>query len=115
MSVSRNVRGPVVRCYAECKDGVWQAFSMEYGLAAQGESYADVKAKLEAMVRDYLYDAIYGEDREHQEVLLARKAPLYQRAKYQLYSFLSRLGQLRDGLHVVFSEPQEKLIPAACR
>lgn len=78
-----------VRCYAEMKDGYWQAFSIEYGLAAQGDSLEEVRQKLDAMIREYLTDA-YGEDRRYQRQLLSRRAPFSQVLKYHYYSVLWR-------------------------
>lgn len=74
----------MVRCLAECKDGQWQAFSLEFGLAAQAESFAEVKAKLDGMIQDYLYDAFVGEDRDHARELLTRTAPYWVFARYYL-------------------------------
>ena len=74
----------LVRCFAEKKGGQWQAFSLEFGLAVQGDSKAEVKAKLDSVIESYLRDALVGEDREHAYELLSRKAtwPVY--VKYYL-------------------------------
>jgi hypothetical protein len=64
----------LVRCFAEQKNGHWQAFSLEFGLAAQGESFNEVRRKLDAMLFDYIRDALVGEDRDCAAQLLGRKA-----------------------------------------
>ncbi|HEY8508529.1 MAG TPA: hypothetical protein VIL32_09240 [Steroidobacteraceae bacterium] len=76
---------------------------MEFGLAAQGDSFAEVKQKLEGMIQDYLYDALVGEDREHALELLRRRAPWWVFARY----YLSCLREaLRDSMNVkTFIEP----------
>jgi hypothetical protein len=81
----------VVRCFAECIDGQWQAFSLEFGLAAQADSYIEAKTKLDGMIQDYLYDALVGEDRDNARELLSRKATF--RAFVRYYS-----GSLSAGL-----------------
>ncbi len=36
-----------LRCFAEFSDGLWAAYCLDLGLGAQGDSLAEVKAKLE--------------------------------------------------------------------
>jgi hypothetical protein len=65
----------LVRCLVERKGDQWQAFSLEFGLAVQGDSMVEVRRKLESMIESYVHDALVGEDREHAYDLLAcRKA-----------------------------------------
>jgi hypothetical protein len=99
----------VVHCLLERKGDQWQAFTIEFGLAAQGDSAAEVKRKLEQQVSAYLFDALVGEDQEHAEALLRRKATLSVRAKYRLASLRARIG--RD--NSAYSRPVP-LTPAAC-
>lgn len=114
-----------VRCYAERKGIHWQAFCIDFSLGAQGDSLAEVKAKLEAQIREYVFDALCGEDREHSEYLFARRAPLRFRLRYEyirvLCGLVRRLAKLaashgasrrlREGSHVPFREPVP-LVPA---
>lgn len=72
----------LVRCLAQKQDEQWEAYSLEFGLAAQAESFSEAKQKLDAMIQDYLHDALTGEDREHAGQLLSRKAPWWVYAKY---------------------------------
>jgi hypothetical protein len=99
----------VVRCFAECKDSQWQAFSLEFGLAAQADSFTEVRAKLDAMIQDYLYDALVGEDREHARELLTRRAtlPVYLRYFYgSLCESLSKSANRSSGKRLkIFDEP----------
>lgn len=80
----------LVRCYIEHKNDQWQAFSLEFGLAAQGETEQDVRRKLESMIESYLEDALIGEDRAHADELLNRRATWLVYAKYYWTSFRSR-------------------------
>lgn len=99
----------LLRCYAEQKLGHWQAFCLELGLAAQGESEAEARGKLNAMMREYLHDALAGEDRQYAEYFLTRKAPSSQWVKYYLYSLMGILHIRFGANHVLF----KKLIPLA--
>lgn len=79
----------VLRCYAEKKESYWQAFCIDLSLAVQGDSFDEVKAKLDSMVVDYIEEAL-GEDRQHAAYLLTRKSPLRYRLKFEVIRFLNR-------------------------
>jgi hypothetical protein len=99
----------LLRCYAEEKRGYWQAFCLDLGLAAQGESESEACGKLNAMIREYLHDALAGEDREYAEYFLTRKAPFTQWMKYYLYFIM-------QALHIKFGTDRilfKKLVPLA--
>jgi len=72
-----------VRCYARREANQWIAVCIDLGLAVQGDTCADVKARLEAQVNDYVREALTV-DRAQAADLLRRKAPLRQRAEYYL-------------------------------
>ena len=82
----------LIRCYAERKDGYWQAFCLDFCLAAQGDSLPDVKKKLNLMVREYLYDALVGQDKEYAGSLLRRRAPMQYWLKFYAYVAMYKLG-----------------------
>jgi hypothetical protein len=71
----------MIRCMVERTGDQWQAFTLEFGLAVQGESQAEVRRKLTDMIESYVRDALVGEDRKHAAALLARRAtwPVYLR------------------------------------
>jgi hypothetical protein len=81
-------RAPPVRGYAEKVGNQWQAFCLDFSLAAQGDTFAEVKDKLDAMVAEYVYDALVGQDRDYAEQLLPRRAPLRHWLKYYSYRLL---------------------------
>jgi predicted RNase H-like HicB family nuclease len=66
----------ILKCYAERDSGVWVAVCLDFNLAAQGESFDEVKAKIEAMIDEYVYDALVGEDKAYADQLLTRRAPI---------------------------------------
>jgi hypothetical protein len=97
----------IIHCLAERKQGYWQAFSLEFGLAVQADTLPDAKRRLESMIVSYVYDALVGEDREHASDLLNRKATWSVYAKYYLadaFSYANRIwGASKD--RIVFNEP----------
>lgn len=99
----------LLRCYANKHGDQWQAFCVDLCLAAQGDSFHEVKLKLENMIADYIKEAL-GEDRNFANELLNRKAPLKQRMTYAWYMILHRIGIIRDGVHKSFKQPMP-LVP----
>lgn len=93
----------LIRCFAEKKQNQWQAFSLEFGLAAQADSLPEVKRKLESMIQAYVYDALVGEDRGHADELLNRAAPWFVYAKYYCILLLSHVAKAKEA--VQFKEP----------
>lgn len=95
----------MLRCYANKDGDQWQAFCIDLCLAAQGDSFLEVKHKLDLMMTEYVYDALAGEDREFADQMLNRKAPLSQIATYHGIRIMHRIGLFRDDLHKLFKEP----------
>ena len=72
----------LVRCVANKDHNQWQVFSLEFGLAAQADTFAIARRKMEAMIQSYLNDALVGEDRAHAGELLSRRAPWWVFARW---------------------------------
>lgn len=104
-----------VRCFAEREDNQWQAFSLEFGLAAQGDSLGEVRHKLVSMILSYLHDALVGDDRDHAYELLSRKAHWSVYLKYYFYMPVSIVGKLffNSKERMFYREPLA-LEPKAC-
>lgn len=100
----------MLRCYANKDGDQWQAFCIDFGLAVQGDSLQEVKTKLFVMIKEYLYDALVGEDKEYAEQLLNRKAPFKQLSTYHYYRLMHKIGVFKDGLHQLFKQPMP-LVP----
>lgn len=64
-----------IRCLIMNKDEIYVAMSLDFGLSAQGESIAIVKAKLESQIEEYIREAC-EQDSQHRDNLLSRKGPL---------------------------------------
>lgn len=86
----------IVKCYAEQESDYWVAMCLDFNLAAQGDSYDEVKAKLEAMISEYIYDALVGEDKPYAAQLLTRRAPLSSWLKYYTVKLLHGAGRVFD-------------------
>lgn len=106
--------GLLVRCFAQEKAGQWQAFSLEFGLAAQGDTFPEARHKLESMIESYVFDALAGDDREHALVLLRRRASPAVYRRYYSSLWVCKLARLfapqrparRSPKHVrLFREP----------
>lgn len=77
-----------IRCYAEGRDGQWQAFCLNFDLAVQGTSLDDVRHDLEAAISMYL-DYVSDLPIEEQAQFLRRRAPLGHWLKFTLISLCS--------------------------
>lgn len=93
----------IVRCYAEKIEDQWQAFCLDLTLAAQADSFEEVKSKLDAMIADYIIDALSGQDKEFAESLLPRRAPFRYWAKWYLYVGLCKIGVARSEIRRLFN------------
>jgi len=103
----------VLRCYAEKKGDQWQAFCLEFDLAAQAESFPEVKKRLESQIGTYVIDALVGEDREYAHQLLNRRAPLSKWVKFYFYRAITPILAVSRAskTHKPFCEPVP-LVPA---
>ena len=102
----------VIRCFAERKDDQWQAFSLEFGLAAQGNSLGEVRSKIESMIESYVHEAL-TDDRAHAKALLSRKGTWRVYLKFYRYRFLSLLRHAR-GTFDIFTEALRVDHPRVC-
>ena len=85
-----------VRCMARREGAVWVALCIDFSLAAQGESLSEARSRLHAQIGIYVREA-FGVDAKHAEVLLSRRAPLFDRFIYRWCKLKSKLmPKLRD-------------------
>ncbi len=100
-----NVTDLVLRCYAKYYKKQWIAFCLDFDLAAQADSFEEVKEKLENMIKEYVFDALVGEDKEYADQLLSRKAPIFEWIKYYYYLFVYQVINTKDDFYRLFKEP----------
>lgn len=91
-----NPKQLIVKCYAEQEGEYWVAVCLNFNLAAQGDSFEEVKAKLEAMISEYVYDALEGEDKPYAAQLLSRTAPLSLWIRYLFIKLKAVLCHTHD-------------------
>lgn len=94
----------VLRCFAEQKGTVWQAFCLDLNLAVQGDSRYEVKAKLQSQIAEYLHDALAGEDRQYADQLLTRRAPASTWIRYYCLKAISQVINAHNGIREFFNE-----------
>jgi hypothetical protein len=70
----------MLRCYAEARDGVWEAICLDLDIAVQGCSFDEVLGSLRRAVALYL-ETVAALPSHERSALLARRAPLAIRAK----------------------------------
>lgn len=97
-------RQMILRCYAEQKGQVWQAFCLDINLAAQGSTLQEVKRKLHEQIEEYLFDALSGADRKYADQLLSRKAPASLWVRYYLFKSLHHARLAHHGIWDFFNE-----------
>lgn len=83
---------------------MWVTSCLDLCLAAQADTLDESKKKLEAMICEYVYDAVAGEDKAYAGQLLTRKAPVLEWAKYYVLVARYRLGGVKDGIYQLFTE-----------
>lgn len=102
----------LLKCLAEQTEGQWSILCLDFDLAAQGDTLEQAKASLDAMLRDYLYDALAGDHKEAATYLLKRRAPLRYWAKFYLLVLRDLLCQTKsNGDQVEFTRTLP-LVPA---
>lgn len=109
----------LLRCYARKQGRVWSVVCIDLSLAAQADTFQAARDKLDAQIRDYLHDALVGEDRANARMLLRRKAPLSQRITYHMIGASEKIRRI---LHTASKERGERtqfdaplpLVPASC-
>lgn len=72
----------ILRIYGEQSDGQWSFICLDFSLAAQADTIEEASALLKSQIKEYLIDALEGQDREYAPQLLKRRAPLKYWAKW---------------------------------
>ena len=74
-----------IGCYAEGREGQWEAFCLNFDLATQGASLEDARRDLETAIRMYL-DYVNDLPADEQAPFLRRRAPASHWLEYILIS-----------------------------
>ncbi len=89
----------IVRCYAKQEEGSWVAVCLDFSLATQGDSLADVKKKLEDQLHSYVSEAL--QDKEYGAQLLNRRAPI---SLWLEYYYIKLTNLITHKTNLVFNE-----------
>ena len=81
----------MLRCMAWKEGEQWIAICLDFNLAAQDDTVAEVKRRLSDQVVSYLKEAITGADQEHAGYLLRRRAPVRYWLRYYACFFAHKL------------------------
>jgi predicted RNase H-like HicB family nuclease len=71
----------ILRCYAEGRDGEWEAICLDLDIAVQGRSFEDVFRSLRKAIALYL-QTIADLRPDERRLLLRRRTPLSVRLKF---------------------------------
>jgi len=94
----------VLRCYGKKSAGQYVVVCIDLCLAAQADTMEEARRKLFDQIKEYLNDAMVGDDQAHAGYLLTRKAPISQIAMYYLIKALYGLHAIKNGAYQLFSE-----------
>jgi hypothetical protein len=92
-----------LRCYAQHREGIWQAVCIDLNLAAQDKKLSVARKKLHEQILSYVKDA-FTIDQAHAKQLLNRKAPWSLRLEYYRAFLYQELVTAKDGYRR-FTEP----------
>lgn len=86
----------LLRVYGEKSEGQWSLVNLEFSLAAQADTLEEAKTLLESQIKEYLHDALTGQDRAYASDLLRRPAPVKYWFKYFVSQFCKRISAPRS-------------------
>lgn len=91
-------------CFAEGKEGDWDAFCVDFDIAVQGRTFEEVYELLNQSIADYI-EAAFREDEVTRKRLLNRRAPLLVRWSYLLKYFRAARQSGDDNLLHGYTAP----------
>jgi predicted RNase H-like HicB family nuclease len=86
----------VVRCYAEGRDGQWEAVCLEFDIAVQGQSLEEVVQSLRSAIAAYL-DYVGGLPEKEQARFLNRRVPWLLRLQFFWHMLFAHRRQSVEG------------------
>jgi len=84
-------RNLLLRCFADKNEFGWQAFCIDFDLAAQGATLDEARDRLRGMIAEYVEDAMIGDDQQYAEAFLSRRSPWQLVLKYHLYRLWNKV------------------------
>jgi predicted RNase H-like HicB family nuclease len=93
--VERTHVARTLHCYAEGRDGGWEAICLDLDIAVQGESFEEVYRALDEAIAAYL-ETVHDLPESERRHLLRRKAPITVRLSF-LFRAVRTILFGRDG------------------
>lgn len=103
----------LVRSYGRKIDGQWVGVCLNFGLAAQADTFEELCRKLHEQIRDYISEA-FGEDSAHRAYLLSRRAPLRDHLVYAWIHLKITLAHLRHNMGRERIRIMRERVPLPC-
>lgn len=94
----------VLRCYAEGRDGEWEAFCLDLDIAVQGRSFEEVFRALGEAIALHV-EAVSELSESDRARLLNRPAPLSLRLRFLGHALRALFTRDDDGYHHHFTLP----------
>jgi len=101
----------MLKVYGGQCDGQWSLINLDFSLAAQADTLDEARAMLNAQIKEYLHDALVGEDRAYAKDLLCRRAPIKYWLKYYFWTLVESISSSIRSRRKAFVEPMP-MIPA---
>lgn len=95
----------ILKVYGERRGSQWTLICLDFSLAAQADTLPQAKAILHSQIKEYLTDALEGQDREFAAALLTRRAPIKYFAKWWIGNLAFKFFKYRDAQQKAFLEP----------
>ncbi len=88
-----------IRCLVKADGDLYVAMSLEFGLAAQGETVEEAFDKLKGQIYEYVTEA-HEQDIQHNQLLKKRKGPFSWFVLYYFAKFFDWLTPKKTVCHV---------------
>ncbi|MBS1169543.1 MAG: hypothetical protein H6R01_461 [Burkholderiaceae bacterium] len=95
----------ILKIYGEKVEGQWVLVCLDFSLASQADTLEEAKKNLEDQIKEYVFDALIGEDREHARELMFRRAPIKYYIKWWCGALKARIFGKGDNGQSSFCEP----------
>lgn len=82
-----------VRVLGDHRNGQWSLLCLDFDLAAQADTLDEAQARLREQIKEYLHDALEGEDVPFARDLLLRRAPARYWLIYYAVSLFEKFAQ----------------------
>lgn len=101
----------LLKIYGEQNEGQWSLMCLDFSLAAQAETLEEAQVLLQSQIKEYLIEALEGQDRAFAPSLLSRRAPAKYWLKWWWGVAQRKLLKQHNAQQKAFRDPM-RMIPA---